>query len=59
MPKGIDGTMSKILIVDDEPHIRELVSVFLQNEGFDVYEAGDGEIGLFIAGRGVQEAVVG
>jgi two-component system OmpR family response regulator len=34
--------MSKILIVDDEPHIRELVRVFLQNEGFDVYEAGDG-----------------
>jgi two-component system, OmpR family, response regulator len=34
--------MSKILIVDDDPHIRELVRVFLQNEGFDVYEAADG-----------------
>jgi two-component system OmpR family response regulator len=34
--------MSKILIVDDDPHIRELVRVFLQNEGFDVFEAGDG-----------------
>ena len=34
--------MSKILIVDDEPHIRELVKVFLRNEGFDVYEASDG-----------------
>jgi two-component system, OmpR family, response regulator len=34
--------MSKILIVDDDPHLRELVQVFLQNEGLDVYEAADG-----------------
>src|SRR3954452_11298656 len=34
--------MSKILIVDDDPHIRELVRVFLQNEGFAVAEADDG-----------------
>lgn len=34
--------MSKVLIVDDDPHIRELAKVFLQNEGFTVYEAVDG-----------------
>ncbi len=34
--------MSKILIVDDDPHIRELARVFLKAEGFDIYEAGDG-----------------
>ncbi|HVU09938.1 MAG TPA: response regulator transcription factor [Phototrophicaceae bacterium] len=34
--------MSKILIVDDDPHIRELARVFLKDEGFDIYEAGDG-----------------
>ena len=34
--------MSKILIVDDDPHIRELVQVFLRNEGFEVIEAADG-----------------
>ena len=34
--------MSKILIVDDDPNIRELARVFLRNEGFDVYEACDG-----------------
>ncbi len=34
--------MSKILIVDDDPHIRELVRRFLRNDGFDVYEAADG-----------------
>lgn len=34
--------MSKILVVDDDPHIRELVGVFLKNEAFEVIEAGDG-----------------
>ena len=34
--------MSRILIVDDDLHIRELARVFLQNEGFDTVEAGDG-----------------
>jgi DNA-binding response OmpR family regulator len=34
--------MSKILVVDDDPNIRELAHVFLHNEGLDVYEASDG-----------------
>jgi DNA-binding response OmpR family regulator len=34
--------MTKLLVVDDDDHIRELVKVFLQNEGFDVIEALDG-----------------
>jgi two-component system, OmpR family, response regulator len=34
--------VSKILIVDDDPHIRELARVFLREEGFDTYEASDG-----------------
>jgi len=34
--------MGKILIVDDDLHIRELIKVFLSNEGFEVYEASDG-----------------
>jgi two-component system OmpR family response regulator len=34
--------MSKILIVDDDSHIRELVRVFLRNDGFEVIEAVDG-----------------
>ena len=35
-------SMSKILIVDDDAHIRELVRVFLRGEGFEVLEAADG-----------------
>ncbi|MFJ7970691.1 response regulator transcription factor [Psychrobacillus sp. NPDC096389] len=34
--------MIKLLVVDDEEHIRELIKVFLQNEGFSVLEAVDG-----------------
>ncbi|MCG7407310.1 response regulator transcription factor [Paenibacillus sp. ACRRX] len=34
--------MNTILIVDDDPHIRELVTVFLQKEGFRTTEASDG-----------------
>ncbi|MBO9598935.1 MAG: response regulator transcription factor [Cohnella sp.] len=34
--------MTTILVVDDDPHIRELVGVFLQREGFTVMEATDG-----------------
>lgn len=34
--------MSKIMIVDDDPHIRELAKIFLNDEGFDLIEAADG-----------------
>jgi two-component system, OmpR family, response regulator len=40
--------MSKILIVDDDAHIRELVRVFLRNDGFEVIEAADGLAALSI-----------
>jgi two-component system, OmpR family, response regulator len=34
--------MSTILIVDDDPHLRELARVFLRREGFTIVEAADG-----------------
>lgn len=34
--------MAKILIVDDDPHIRELVRVFLEEAGMETMEAEDG-----------------
>ncbi|MEO8285158.1 MAG: response regulator transcription factor [Chloroflexota bacterium] len=34
--------MSKILIVDDDPYIRQLAGTFLHNAGFDIIEASDG-----------------
>ncbi|RYM05097.1 response regulator transcription factor [Sporolactobacillus sp. THM7-7] len=38
--------MNNILIVDDDPNIRELVSVFLENEGFSCIEAANGKQAL-------------
>lgn len=43
--------MSAILIVDDDPHLRELASVFLRREGFDVVEAADGAEALSMLER--------
>lgn len=34
--------MTKLLVVDDDPHIRELVKLFLTREGFEIIEASDG-----------------
>lgn len=34
--------MTKLLIVDDDANIRELVLLFLKKEGFELYEASDG-----------------
>lgn len=34
--------MARILVVDDDPHIRELVAHYMRREGFNVTEAADG-----------------
>jgi len=38
--------MAKILVVDDEPSITNLVSAYLKTEGYEVYVAADGNAGL-------------
>lgn len=38
--------MTKILIVDDDPHIRKLIRVILSAEGFSILEAEDGHDAL-------------
>jgi phosphate regulon transcriptional regulator PhoB len=40
------GDRRKVLVIEDERDIRELVRVNLEAEGFQVLEAGDGELGL-------------
>jgi two-component system response regulator RegX3 len=37
---------SRILVADDEPHIREVVRAYLEREGYEVLEAADGETAL-------------
>jgi len=36
----------RILVVDDEPHIRRVLNTILTNDGFDVVEAMDGSAGM-------------
>ncbi|MFS0782583.1 response regulator transcription factor [Bacillus sp. 1P06AnD] len=43
--------MAKIMIVDDDAHVRELLRLFLTKEGYDLYEAGDGSQALNILER--------
>lgn len=40
--------MEKILIVDDEKEIRDLVEIYLKGEGYETVKAGDGEEALVI-----------
>ena len=40
---------ARILVVDDEPNIRDVVDQYLRREGYDTIVAGDGEEGLALA----------
>jgi DNA-binding response OmpR family regulator len=48
----------RILVVDDEAGIRELVGSYLRNEGFDVDEAVSGEDALARFGQGGHDLIV-
>ncbi|HYS53165.1 MAG TPA: response regulator [Thermoanaerobaculia bacterium] len=41
----------KLLIVDDDLHIRRLIGIYLRDAGFEVTEAATGEEGLEVAQR--------
>lgn len=51
-------TLTSILVVDDDPHIRELVGHFLQQEGLHVIEAVDGLDALRLLAEHKVELVV-
>lgn len=40
-----------VVVIEDDPHIADLVNLYLRREGFRVLLAGDGEKGLEIFGR--------
>ena len=50
--------MAKILIVDDEPNIREVVGLYLRRDGHDVVSAADGEEALDLFRRDDPDLVV-
>jgi DNA-binding response OmpR family regulator len=50
--------MARILVVDDEPHIVEVVSAYLVRDGHTVSTAADGESALELAGSDAPDVVV-
>lgn len=50
--------MAKILIVDDEPRIRDLIRAHLEHEGFSCEEAGDGGAALSALSNGDVDLVI-
>ena len=50
--------MAKILIVDDEPRIRELIRENLQYSGYTCEEAGDGSAALSLLSGGGYDLVI-
>ncbi|HJU48520.1 MAG TPA: response regulator, partial [Gaiellaceae bacterium] len=50
--------MPTVLVVDDEPIVRDVVVRYLRNEGFDTLEAGDGDTARRLIEGGDPELVV-
>jgi len=50
--------MTKILVVEDDPDIRELLIDSLCDIGYDVMEAGDGGVGLQSALEGLPDIIL-
>ncbi|HEY6582849.1 MAG TPA: response regulator transcription factor, partial [Rubrobacter sp.] len=52
------STVAKVLIVDDEPNIREVVGLYLRRDGHAVVSASDGEQALSLFSSAVPDLVV-
>ena len=50
--------MNTVLVVDDEPDIRDVIHVYLRNEGYHVIEAADGQEALDIIKRTSVQLVI-
>jgi CheY-like chemotaxis protein len=48
----------RILVVDDEPHIVQVVSLKLRNAGYEVLTAGDGEEAFDVARESVPDLII-
>jgi two-component system phosphate regulon response regulator PhoB len=51
MPAPAPASQERILVVDDEPDLRRLVTLNLREAGFEVDAVGSGQAGLALAGK--------
>jgi DNA-binding response OmpR family regulator len=51
-------TMTTVLVVDDEPIVRDVVVRYLRRDGFDTLEAGDGDTARKLIENGAPQLVV-
>jgi len=58
MPGNTSDTNGRVLVVDDEPMVREVVAAYLAREGFTVSEAADGRTALDLIGSTQPDLVV-
>jgi len=56
MPRGI--VMKKILIVDDQSEIRELLDITLKSENYDIFQAESGQKAIEIAKREKPDLII-
>ncbi|HEY6690856.1 MAG TPA: response regulator transcription factor [Rubrobacter sp.] len=54
----MEASVTKVLIVDDEPNIREVVGLYLRRDGHDVVSAADGEEALEVFRESEPDLVV-
>ena len=50
--------MNKILVIDDEEWLREMVQMALRQKGFDVVEAENGAVGIDVARRELPDLIL-
>ena len=50
-PDAGASSRRRVLVIEDDPSIRQLLLTRLANEGFESLEAADGETGLHLAAR--------
>jgi CheY-like chemotaxis protein len=58
MLNGEGAMMSRVLLVDDDPLIRIVVSEYLRQRGYEVDEAEDGMAALAVIGQGRPDVVI-
>jgi DNA-binding response OmpR family regulator len=54
----VEASVAKVLVVDDEPNIREVVGLYLRRDGHDVVSATDGEEALAVFRESQPDLVV-